>query len=579
MWRELKNLILEKPQNEIQSVICNGNEICDKKEIANELNNFFIQSVKDINESIDNKTYINQIERTNAKFKFRLVTIDELKRICKELKNKSDFDRVSPRIIVDNWNVLGPYLHKLINKSLETGNFPTSWKDSVITPVEKVPKTKKCEEFRPINTLKTVEKILESVVKNQLQEYMENNDLFSKNQSGFRKYHSCETAINYVINEWKNRDTKEIIIALFLDFKRAFETIDIEILLKKLRMYGVEDNEIKWFRAYLTQRRQKTKIGNIESDYANTHTGVPQGSILGALLFIIYINDIENVVKHCKVVMYADDTLLYIKTESIEECKRKINCDIDLINNWLKMNKLKLNEQKTKVMAINSNCDINLSINGKNIEQVKNIKYLGAIIDNELKFYQHVDNMCKKISKKIGFFKRIRNKIDTFTAINIYNTIIKPHFEYCSTLLYTCCNQSQKNRLQKLQNKCMRTIIRCNIYTPVTLMLSILKWLNIEERIKLNTILMIFKIKYGKAPKYFLENVQYVRNAHQYPVRNNNDFRIEFRRTTAAQNTILYRGLNLYNLLPNVIKNETNFTKFRQKCIKFIKNEPIDVDL
>lgn len=144
---------------------------------------------------------------------------------------------------MDNWNVLGSAILNIINTSITTGVFPDSWKHSMVTPIEKVAKTNKCEEFRPINTLKTCEKVMEKIVKEQLENYMEQNKLFSKYQSGFRKKFSCETTVNYVINRWKYKERKKI-MALFLDFQRAFEIIDREILTEKLHMYGIREKEL-----------------------------------------------------------------------------------------------------------------------------------------------------------------------------------------------------------------------------------------------------------------------------------------------------------------------------------------------
>lgn len=571
MWKEIKKLVLREQKNSIKSIVFNGKEYKDELTIAKKFNEYFIESVKEIRESIEDLEYVNYVIPTASKFKFRQITIDELKEICKSLKNKTDFDRISPRTILDNWSQLGKTLLDLVNRSISTGEFPNSWKDSMITPVEKVPNTKKNDEFRPINTLRTVEKIIETVVKQQLMKYMEENNIFSEYQSGFRKNYSCETAVNHVINEWKDGGKRKKVIALFLDFKRAFETIDREILLKKMYNYGIQDKELSWFRTFLANRVQRTKVNNSVSDFAEVELGVPQGSILGALLFIIYINDMPKVVRNCKIVLYADDTLIYAEGKDAEECKYKLSCDIEHIITWLKINKLKLNEQKTKLMNLNLNNDTCIEINGRTIENVRSIKYLGMIIDKELNFNEHVDYICKKIGKKIGFFKRIRKKMDNITAVIVYNTMVKPHFEYCGTILYSCCNQGQLERLQKLQNKAMRSILKCNRYTPIRCMLDALKWLSIKQRLELNTLLAVFKVKYGAAPRILTRGVRRVGEIQPYPLRNANNFRVRFQNTAAGQNTFIYKGLCLFNTLPNDIKNEANLRIFKRKCIEFVK--------
>lgn len=572
MWREIKELVIKQNKNEIKCVIFNNVEYKEYYQIASHFNKYFVNSVKIIRDSIEHVQYTNKIHMVSSQFRFNEITNPELKKIVRELKNKPDFCKISTKILLDNWQLIAGNMLKIINKSLTSGVFPENWKESMVTPIEKVAKTRKCEEFRPINTLKTCEKILEKVVKDQIEKYFETHKLISKYQSGFRKKFSCETTVNYVINRWKNIEKNRKIMAIFLDFKRAFETIDREILIQKLYMYGIREKELAWFKSYLANRKQITKVNDIKSDSINNDFGVPQGSILGALLFIIYINDMPNILEQCQIILYADDTLIYTEGDSSEECHNNMVNDINNINIWLKKNKLKLNETKTKIMEINFDSEIVFKINNEGIEKVNNMKYLGFIIDKEMKFKDHIDYICKKISKKIGFFKRIRNKISLITSINVYNTIIKPHFEFGSTIIYTCCNESQIERLQILQNKAMRTILKCSKYANIQVMLDMLKWLNIKQRLQLNTLLFIYQIKHGNAPEYLCDQIKYVGEVQPYGLRNAENFRLRKANTTSRQRSLFYKGLKLFNSLPNETKTENNIKIFKKECVNFVKN-------
>lgn len=572
MWNEIKSLVIKKPKNVIKSVIFNQVEYKDNLQIANKFNNYFVDSIKEIRDSIQKVQYVNNLTNKDKIFKFSAINILELKRIVKDLNNKPDFNQITKSMILDNWNTVGPILLSIVNRSLQYGEFPETWKVTKITPIEKILRTKHCEEFRPINSLNTFEKILEKVVKEQLEKYIEENDILSKYQSGFRKNFSCETTVNYVINRWKKLKKNKKIMAIFLDFKRAFETIDRDILIKKLFVYGIRGNELKWFKSYLTNRKQYTSVNNAESEQIYNNFGVPQGSILGALLFIIYINDMPDVIDKSEMVLYADDTLIFTEGDNDEQCRINMIHDIQKINTWLKINKLKLNENKTKIMEINMANDEIFEINGKNIEKVSHMKYLGFIIDSKMNFKEHVDYICKKIGKKIGFFKRIRNNISNMTAINIYNTIIQPHFEFGSTVIYTCCTESQIERLQKLQNKAMRAILKCNRYTPIQLMLDALKWLNIKQRLTLNTLKFVYKMKQGKAPEYLCQEIKYVGESQPYNLRNASDFRIQRAASTTTQRSLFFKGLKIFNNLPNNVKTETNFRIFKKECIICIRN-------
>lgn len=236
--------------------------------------------------------------------------------ILQNIKDTIDQRNINSSLVKDSLDVIGDFLLDLINQSLQTGVFPATWKESCIIPIQKIPGTVKCEEHRPINTLPTLEKLIEYDVKNQLQDYIDNNNLLVPEQSGFRVAHSCETALNLVISDWQeSRERGESIVIVFLDLKRAFETLDRKLLLKKLQQYGIKHNEYKWFESYLSARKQTTKYGDIISSAEETSFGVPQGSILGPILFILYINDIVSSVKHCKISLFADDTIHYIVLE------------------------------------------------------------------------------------------------------------------------------------------------------------------------------------------------------------------------------------------------------------------------
>ena len=334
---------------------------------------------------------------------FKLLTKDELKTIVFDLANKSSPDEIDMVFYKDNFDILSDQLIHIINRSLECGIVPSSLKVSTIIPVRKVPKTIKAEECRPINMLPAFEKILEKVVYLQFLDFIIKNKILSRYQSGFREGFSCESALQYVINEWKEaKDKGKMTGVIFLDLKRAFETIDRKILLGKLSRYGIGGVVWKWFECYLKNRRQRVRCEQVFSSELPINVGVPQGSILGPLLFVIYINDMSKIFKYCKYHFFADDTIIYIDGNNPGELVGKINYDLELVSKWLETNKLKLNIAKTKGMLISNQQnfklfkDINQSFNlqGVNLSLVSEIKYLGVIVDCNLNFKSHVDYIC-----------------------------------------------------------------------------------------------------------------------------------------------------------------------------------------
>lgn len=304
-------------------------------------------------------------------------------------------------------------------------------------------------------------KILEKVVDIQLRDYLETNKLLFNLQSGFRNNHNCESLINLVVLNWKIAvHNNKIVVAVFLDLKRAFETLDKDILLIKLNSLGIKGKELEWFNSYIRGRIQRTRIDEVVSEARDVSLGVPQGTTLGVILFLIYINDIEKVVKRSSILLFADDTLLYSICDTKQQCIDNINFDLNNLDKWFKMNKMKLNIDKSKCMVLNSNFNDNDKIhinNDNDIEVVNEFKYLGVIFDDKLNFKNNLNYICKKLARKVNFLIRIRKNITKTNAIRIYNVTIKPHFDYCSSILFLN-NNNMMDRLQKLQNKTMRCI-------------------------------------------------------------------------------------------------------------------------
>lgn len=453
---------------------------------------------------------------------------------------------------------------------------PAHWKTSIVLPIPKVDGTRNAHEFRPVNILPIYEKILEIVIKEQLDKHLEKHNIMVQEQSGFRKSHSCETSLQNLISSWKESiDIGCAVGVVFIDFKRAFETINRPRLLEKLKMYGLNGTVIKWFQSYLTERFQKTKYGCEVSGEKETKFGVPQGSVLGPTLFSLYINDIKSAVKDCSINLFADDTLLYDSGKDIKVIENNLNKNLQMIDKWMSINSLKSNSSKSKCMLIknvrsNINQNLNINMSGERLEQVVEMKYLGVIVDNKLNFKAHAQYICKKVAKKINFLSRISNDISMFARITIYKSIISPHFEYCGSILYFL-NQTNMQVLQKLQNRAMRVILKCNRYTPIQNMLQTLQFMSVKQRICYNTLIFIFKIREGLLPKYLQDRITYISERHDHSTRQQNDFYIHFRQKSFAQNYLFFKGLIMFNALPNKVKQIKNLNSFKREISTYVK--------
>lgn len=572
MWKILKEIIKGKIFSSYDYIDFEGNKVDNSAQIVDCFNKYFVNSVMDINKNIKVYDNVNEFNvNINARFKFKCITEEDLKKDLQVMKNKKDSENMNIKIWLDAFPAIGYVLTDVVNISLQNGEFPKNWKLSTISPIQKVNGSMKSKDFRPVNSMPVYEKILEYQVKNQLLKYINENDILIKEQSGYRQDHSCETALNYLIADWKMLlDENKNVVCVFIDFQRAFETIDRDKLLRKLMAYGIVDKEIEWFRSYLSDRKQRVKFQNTMSEEVSVNLGVPQGSILGALLFILYINNISAIFKYCKIKLFADDTLLYVDETNVDVAINKINEDLSVLFQWLCVNKLKLNVVKTKYMILSNReqlSDMKVIIDGANIVRVSEIVYLGIVIDDKLKFNNNMDYVCKKLGKKINFFSRISRKLDLESRITVYNTIVSPHFKYCSTIMFLS-NETGLKRLQVFQNKAMRIILKCNRQSKEKEMLNSLKWLGVKDSICVDVLKFMFKIKNNLLPKY-LDECFISNESNYYRTRSFGDFKIPRVKRSSTQNSLIYNGAKLFNELPNEIKNEKNFNVFKRKLIVY----------
>ena len=281
----------------------------------------------------------------------------------------------------------------------------------------------------------------------------------------------------------------------------------------KLKRRGVGDLALRWIYSYLTNRKQHVEVRGTSSNTNNLSLGVPQGSILGPLLFLIYIDDIVKVIRNGKVTMYADDTTLYVSGSSLNELQAKLQEDLNGISHWIKENRLQLNVDKTKLMIIGSkqrlrSCKdecIDIEYDGKKIERCTSTKCLGVIIDENLLWHDHVDSVCKKVFAGLAVLRRIRPFIDDNTLRLLYMSLVQSQMDYCCAIWGNRLNL-QTERITKLQKRAARLILRCNMFTSSKEMFSLLNWMPFKERVQYFRCLFVYK-SFNKLPSEFYADV------------------------------------------------------------------------
>ena len=330
-----------------------------------------------------------------------------------------------------------PLTH-IFNLTLSTCTIPQAWKMAKVIPIFKAGNRKVLNKYRPISILPLVSKIIEKAVHSQLLPYLTSNDLLSPNQSGFRPGYSTLAAVAHAHDNWLHHiNNGNLIGSLFIDLQKAFDTVNHGILLRKLSVYGLSPLAVDWLTSYLSGRTQQVCFKSKLSLVSPITSGIPQGSILGPLLFSLYINDLPKCLDHCNIDMYADDTIIYYGDKNTNLIENKLNSDLLNLTKWLQVNKLILNPQKTEVMLIGTaqklkkSNPLDIFISGQKIKQVDCHKHLGVLMDSRLNFSEHVNKVCNKLNSSISLLARTRKFVNQPTAFSLYNALILPHIDYC----------------------------------------------------------------------------------------------------------------------------------------------------
>ena len=406
----------------------------------------------------------------------------------------------------------------------------------------------------------SISKVFEKVVHSQVYNYFVSNDLFFANQYGYRKNHSTEyAAVELIDRIHASLDNGDLPIAIFLDLSKAFDTISHTILLEKLKKYGFDSVSLNWFASYLSNRMQCVDYKSTLSSLLPINKGVPQGSILGPLLFLIYVNDMHNSSQKFSSIMFADDTTLtspICTFSSINiDTEANINSELSKVCHWLKVNALSLNVGKSKYIVFHypqrklSSSDIpRLRINGNEIERVEEFNFLGLTISETLSWKNHTNKICNKISRINGIMNRLKNTVCSRVLKLMYDSFILPHLNYCITTW-----GFDLNRVTKLQKKSVRIICKSkyNAHTdPLFKRMNILK---IADLFDLNCLKLFHDNVNHKVPQYI--NSCFQNQNHEYNTRYNG-LNIPRVRTANASKRIRCLLPKLMNSYPNIIADK-----------------------
>ena len=551
--------------------------ITEKLAIANGFNHFFTSIGPKLAEKITPPTDINFKKylqgKHGAAFVFKPNTTDEVEKIISQIKSKNScgHDQISTKLLKHLTPVLLHSITLILNQSLSTGIFPDRLKIARVIPLYKGDDDSLFNNYRPISLLPAISKVFEKSMFIQIYNYFQSNKLFYNSQFGFREGHSTEFAALELTEQLiHNLEINNLPLSIFVDLSKAFDTLDHNILIYKLQHYGISGKSSDLIYNYLHNRTQFVDLDGTVSDSLPLCTGVPQGSILGPLLFIIYVNDLHNANNTLSATMYADDTTLSTTLQFNHQSIHNplvINNALNDFSNWLQLNKLSLNVKKTKYMIFHHPNkqfrEPDLILNNDKIERVKTFTFLGLIMDEHLTWKPHIDKIASKLSRASGIINKLKNILPLNIKITLYNTLVLPHINFNILLWgHSYC------KVYKLQKRIVRNI-KCASYSshtnPIFHDLNILKVQDIHLLSKLK---FYYKHIKGTLPDAF-QAITFPRAAdtHDHNTRIHHTLTLPYYKHTFSKLSINYAIPSAVNSLDPAISDKFCTHSFKGFCV------------
>ena len=516
LWKIIRNITPSKCSNLPRHLSVDGKIVSNNTEIANLFNQHFanITSSVDLGDApvCPNWDYFTNFVNSKlpcgtAPFSIPPITEDfvlsSLNRL--PLNKAAGLDGIDGYFLKIAAPAISSSLTSVFNLSLTCGVFPDVWKIAKVSPLFKEGSLLDRSNFRPISVLAIVSKILERHVHSNFYDFLASYDLLTDFQFGFRWFRSCEFAVmNLSDCILANMDRGLLSGLLLIDLKKAFDLVNHSTLLFKLGVYGCSPSALKWFNSYLTGRSQKTSFKGALSDSLPMSVGIPQGSILGPLFFLVFINDLPLYLSSTfdtNLTMFADDTTILTSGSTVQEVELRLNLLASDVSSWANLNRMALNASKTKSILIASpqklrflsSQSLDVAVNNTIVDQVLEAKVLGVTFDHHLSWEQHVDNLCCKLNSRLSLLRRISSFLTQEGSLHYYNACVHSQLVYCSSAWGTC-SQTLLLRLLRVQKHAARIILGADFSTPSVALFSKLQWIPVNEMIKCRKLQLLFSI-------------------------------------------------------------------------------------
>ena len=581
LWSGIKTIISHKSStsssiNKIKGK--DGSITSDPSKMSNIFNDFYVNVANGITKTIPltPKSPIDYLSnRTSNSLFLTPVTSIEVNDLINILNPSKSVGPNSIPIklvkIIGDW--VSPLLALLVNQSFQSGIFPDKLKIAKVISLFKKGNPELPSNYRPISLLSIFSKIFEKLMYKRLYKFLEIHNILYSLQFGFQENHSIDHALVSLTEAIRNTlDNKRLGCGIFIDLQGAFDTVNHRILLSKLEHYGIRGCALEWFRSYLTDRKQYVSVNGSNSNLLSITCGVPQGSVLGPLLFLIYINDLPNASKKLTFYLFADDTNIYYESKDLSNLTKVVNKELRLVKKWLDANKLSLNIDKTNYIIFHSSSvkfpsGSDIKIGKKHVKRVKFVKFLGLLLDEHLCWKYHLSELSKKLARTCGMFFKIRNLLPLDVLICLYNALFLSFLQY-GLIVWGQTYASYIDPIFKLQKKAVRAISFQPRMSPSLPIFNDLKLLKLSEIFELRLLTFVFDSVKKTSPSCFHDFFLFNSSVHQYSTRQASQGDLYMFRRNSLQyglKSIRYLGAKLWNTLPIELRNAPSKASFKAK--------------
>lgn len=542
----------------------NNNAIIDENLVTDEVNTILNKSSRPI-------------------FSFTEVTEGQVIKMVRSIKtNACGIDGISSFFLKIGIEFSVYAFTNIINTSILYKKFPTRWKLALVKPLPKTKNPSCASDYRPISLLPAFSKVIEKIMAKQMINFLKETNYFDDLQSAYKNSHGTVTALLNVTDDiYECLEDSEIVFLVLLDYSKAFDCANHRLILAKLKAAGFRDDALEWILSYLSGRSQKVITATGHSDWENILNGVPQGSVLGPLLFTVLVSDLGDAIKRGRYHMYADDTQMYYscKCDDANKTIKYINSDLDRIANFSKKNCLRLNAEKSKYIIIGSRHNLKrlksfqldpIKIGNDTIVREYEAKNLGITFDEELSWIRHTNLLIAKAYGKLKHGYRFKNFLSESAKLNLTEIYILSQFNYGDIILQNLSVQLQ-NKIQKLQNRCIRFTYGLRKYDHIRDFIKNKKILNMSNRRLLHGLTLMFRIKHSMAPKYLCNRIKVHTQTHNHFTRNRNNIDPPFARSKARASSFFVCISKKFNELSRYIEVEgISLNTFKTRCKKYL---------